>query len=242
MDKSRNQVTSDLKAKRPVWYRFGKMILILIALIAGIVVWFRWEYPAGILRYRMTVEVQVGDELRTGSGVIEARYHHNPGWLPGHPVGSRARGEAVTIDLGARGVLFLLLTDSGSGSDAQNIPKRIFNIETWKASVIRDLSDFEAKAEIPFEDLPMLVQFRNITDPKTVELVEPDDLAASFGPGVRLKRVIIETTKDPVTTGIEKRLRWLGRLKGGYLDGAFAGGGPALSNILHGGNFEIGVN
>jgi hypothetical protein len=50
------------------------------------------------------------------------------------------------------------------------------------------------------------VRFKDEKDPKTVEAVDPANLAASFGDGVRLKRVTIETTTDPVTTGIERRL------------------------------------
>ncbi len=58
----------------------------------------------------------------------------------------------------------------------------------------------------------MLVRFRNIADPASVEKVYPENLAKSFGPGVRLKRATIEISTDPVTTGIEKRLGWLNRL------------------------------
>jgi hypothetical protein len=32
----------------------------------------------------------------------------------------------------------------------------------------------------------------------------PDDLAASFGPGVQLKRVILQLTNDPITPPPEK--------------------------------------
>jgi hypothetical protein len=39
-----------------------------------------------------------------------------------------------------------------------------------------------------------------------VQRVDPANLAASFGPGIRLKRITVEVTDDDVTTGIEKRL------------------------------------
>jgi hypothetical protein len=55
----------------------------------------------------------------------------------------------------------------------------------------------------------MFVRFRDINDPNTVERVDPNNLAASFGPGVRLTRATIEITDAPVTTGIEKELEWL---------------------------------
>ena len=53
-------------------------------------------------------------------------------------------------------------------------------------------------AELPRAAWPLMVRFRDIRDPKSVERVDPDAI------GVR--RIAIETTRDPVTTGIEKRL------------------------------------
>ncbi len=47
----------------------------------------------------------------------------------------------------------------------------------------------------------MMVRFRDLNDPKSVEKVDPEAI------GVR--RITVETTSDDVTTGIEKRLRWL---------------------------------
>jgi hypothetical protein len=46
-------------------------------------------------------------------------------------------------------------------------------------------------------------------DPATAERVNPFDLAASFGSGIKLQRATIEMTIDPVTTGIEQKLPWL---------------------------------
>src|SRR5262249_13499521 len=58
---------------------------------------------------------------------------------------------------------------------------------------------------------PRLLRFRDIKDPATAELVDPDYLAKSFGPGFRLVRVTIEITNEPVTRGIRKILPWLSR-------------------------------
>ena len=47
----------------------------------------------------------------------------------------------------------------------------------------------------------MFVRFADIADPKSVERIDPQ------AAGVR--RITVETTRDPVTTGIVKRLGWL---------------------------------
>jgi hypothetical protein len=84
----------------------------------------------------------------------------------------------------------------------------------------------------------MLVRFGDLRDPRSVEKVDPGNLAASFGPGFALRRITVQLTEDDVTTGIGKRLGWLGTSVQGYLDGQFTGGGPALSNILDTTAFE----
>lgn len=78
----------------------------------------------------------------------------------------------------------------------------------WIASLGRRIG---AKADISPNNLPMLVRFHDINDPKTVERVDPNNLAATFGEGVNLVSTTIEITDEPITTGIEKVLpSWKG--------------------------------
>lgn len=73
---------------------------------------------------------------------------------------------------------------------------------------------------VPSECLPLMVTFANIADPKSVSQVDPGALAASFGPGVRLKAVTLEVTEEPVTEGkVDNLLSWLAGIGGGMLDG-----------------------
>ena len=65
---------------------------------------------------------------------------------------------------------------------------------------------------LPVQLYPLLVHFKDIHDPKSIEALEPlepDTFVAAFGPGVKLRRITLTVTDDPITTGIEKRLRWL---------------------------------
>lgn len=54
----------------------------------------------------------------------------------------------------------------------------------------------------------MLVRFQDINDPRTIEKVDPDNLAASFGPGFRLRRITVQVTDAPTTIGILNRFPW----------------------------------
>ncbi|MFM7334774.1 MAG: hypothetical protein ACKO1H_10250 [Tabrizicola sp.] len=54
---------------------------------------------------------------------------------------------------------------------------------------------------LPPEAWPMLVTFDDITRPETVRRVDPANLAAVFGEGVRLEAVTLEVTEGAVTQG-----------------------------------------
>jgi hypothetical protein len=98
------------------------------------------------------------------------------------------------------------------------------------------------RADLPLDKLPMLVRFRDISDPKSVERVGPNDLATSFGPGVKHVRAMIEITDAPVTTGIEARLGWLGKYPEPSLQ-PMPGAGPfnlPFATIIHHGDFHRG--
>jgi hypothetical protein len=100
--------------------------------------------------------------------------------------------------------------------------------------------------------LPLLVRFRDINNPMTVEKVHPLNLETSFGPGVKLTSATLEIapagiwpfswlgiTGEPITNNIEERLHWLAGTKGGYLDGGFTSRNAPLG--LHGGDFKTGL-
>jgi hypothetical protein len=81
------------------------------------------------------------------------------------------------------------------------------------------LSKSRFKTDIPRSHYPLLVAFMDINDPNSVREVDPDNLAATFGPGVSLKRITLEITDEPVTEGkIESVLGWWLAQAAGRLD------------------------
>ena len=219
-----------------------KLAIILAAVIVVPYLIFQFLYPSVTHRYRLTLVADDNGKTVTGSGVIEASYWKKSQFMGAHgEYGNSARGETVVVDFGRKDQLFALLKE---GTDSRSAPQWIvypaFGIGRTSPpdQELRQLRAVTDKAELDFTLLPMLVRFHDINDPKTVERVDPNNLAASFGPGVKLVKATIEITRDPVTTGITNRLTWLRSLKGGYLDGRFSGGGPELSNILHGGDLK----
>ena len=55
----------------------------------------------------------------------------------------------------------------------------------------------------------MVVRFRNIDDGDTIEELDPRDLAATYGPEVRLVRAGFEFTTDPVSAMPQTWPKWL---------------------------------
>lgn len=177
-------------------------------------------------RYRLTLEVETPQGLRSGSSVIEVRMTEtgDDALIPpeGKGVQSRVRGEAAAVDLPDGRVLFALLRAPGYLGDAAGLPYAAFDPPRPKGNyeVIRQtqaLRDMKGVAVVPRmlpplghlperSAYPTLVTFADIDDPTSVQLVDPDDLAATFGEGTALRRITVQITDDPVTTGIEERL------------------------------------
>jgi hypothetical protein len=182
-------------------------------------------------RYRLTVEVNTPEGVRNGSSVIEVTTHvASQNAFPDRgQVSHRARGEAVAVDLPGGRTLFALLRSEDEvdwpgmvmfllAPDSAKIGTEGF-LERYDA-MLANHSVIELPATFPDvghirnrSAYPMLVTFGDLADPASVALVDPDDLAASLGPGVALRRITVQMTDDPVTTGIQQRLEWIGHIQ-----------------------------
>ena len=194
-------------------------------------------------RYRLTVEVETPEGLKTGSSVIQVEQSlggaASAGGLAGRQIYYKVRGEAVAVDLPGGRTLFALLR---SGNDVewsarvmQMLAPKIQG-EPWAESFDNILS-IKGAVEVPrmwppvgiLEErsaYPMMVTFGDLADPTSVAVVDPDDLATTFGEGVTLRRITVELTDDPVTTGIEERLGWFDSSFKKYTKDEFPNGFP----------------
>ena len=160
-------------------------------------------------RYKLTVEVETPEGLRTGYSVREVS------WSPGVQITAEAdtasmthRGEAAMVDLPNGQVLFALMSPDG-----QETPMLAFGSArqtAWSDDSVKVLEP-HAKIDAAYgqSGYPRLVRFRDIADPKTVEKVNPANLAATFGPGYRLKRITAQIVSEDVTEKVKTQLRWL---------------------------------
>lgn len=169
-------------------------------------------------RYRLTVEVDTPDGVRTGSSVIQVASHVSSQYslAPGD-VTTQVTGEAVKVDLPGGKTLFALLPkpDSAEGANAYALDALIPRPWVGSDEYIADVNVLARRRDVgvlPSSDWPMLVTFSDIHDPTTIARINPTDLGAHFGAGVKIRRITVQITDEPVTTGIEKRLEWLPRV------------------------------
>jgi hypothetical protein len=173
-------------------------------------------------RYKLTLSLDTPDGVKTGFNVVEIDYRAIS--IPGKGELHGVRGQALYLDLGpGRRRLIALLSRIRRSDDRpgetrwdQDEPTLLMaqlclndpRFDTW----IEVVAKFEA-CQRPFKltphDLPDLVTFADVNDPKSVILVDPNNLAATLGPGVSWRSMTLQTTDAPLTKGIDEHLPWV---------------------------------
>jgi hypothetical protein len=205
-----------------------------VLLLGAVLVLGWWVFDGSTTRprtlhCRRTFTVDTPEGKHSGSSVVEDSVYFPGGLTRAQDYGvlSRVQGEATVVDLGARGLLFATLADEGRLINAvahgtslgcqTPFPREKFHGKADAsvspngeyAAYFDGLNTQKPKGDVPFKYLPMFVRFRDLHDPASVERVDPSDLAASFGAGVKFERMSIEITNAPVSKGIEAVLPWL---------------------------------
>jgi hypothetical protein len=191
----------------------------------------------------LTLQVEADGVVRTGTSVLETRWGYQLPWLRGLGYNRvwlyQAHGEATVVDLGERGLLFELLTvpiryNNGKGIESAWIDAR--EILAYLKLNMDDGPEVFSRGrdpvEIPPGGLLLLVRYRDIHDPRTVEQVDLNDLSVGFGPGARIVGATIAVTDAPATTGIDTRLQWLDGLKTTLNGNRFSSANAGLADSL----------
>ena len=219
-------------------------------------------------RYKMTVEVETPEGVKSGSAVREIYARDSTNQLIGGVRGvcaNNAKGEAVVVDLGKRGVLFVLLTQGGGSTDHMwqvvhaTFPRDGILGGSCLEEGIKYYASLKAEGDVPLKAMPMMVTFADMDDPTSVQYVygaesyqEPlphggskrawrlkeDNFEKLFGRGVKLHRVKLEMADEPVTEEVGEWLSWLNKLQGNYLHNGLTARGAPLG--LHAGSFKKG--
>jgi hypothetical protein len=166
-------------------------------------------------RQKLTVTVITPAGEVSGSAVVEVRWTGpNKVILRNLDGGSLelTRGEATAVEVLPGRWLFALLDDQERFLLSHHQRGRATMMQAARR-LRADKIGVTLTPEIPpgtfLRLFPTLVTFDDITDPKTVQLVDPADLEAAFGAGVRLKSVTLVATNERVIEGrLEPLLAW----------------------------------
>jgi hypothetical protein len=203
----------------------AKALLILAAFALCVVILWKIRYPTYAWNQKLTVTVATPRGEVSGSSVVAVSWTENffsGGW-GGALYHLTLRGDATTVDLGGGQFLFALLAYEHSQEPHSTgmIPLKLLrqklpnqsDDDYWAPDTFKRVQAALGRGPItlPQKLYPRFLRFRDIKDSTTAELVDPDNLAESFGPGVRLVRVTIEITDEAVTRGIRNVLPWLSR-------------------------------
>ncbi|PPQ20858.1 hypothetical protein CV770_03650 [Bradyrhizobium sp. AC87j1] len=130
------------------------------------------------------------------SGVIQVKQSDTRGLFGSMGgFGNEVSGEAVAIDLGSEGTFFALLRGPKIGLGSLGAPAwllfhafaDLLKTETNPLPQVRLLKEQRPHRVLHRDEIPMLVRFRDLNDPKSVEQVDPANLAATFGSRVVLR-------------------------------------------------------
>lgn len=196
-----------------------------IALCSAVALLSSCNYRSEEFRYRMTVEVDTPQGLRTGSSVIEVEVSDSgPNSFPEAGLNTKVRGEAVAVDLPGGKVLFALLSSPTSADAASGYAYKALRPPQYGGDYgfierTKEMKRLRRLGVLRRDDYPMLATFRDLADPTSVERVDPDDLESIFGKGISLRRITVRMTDEAVTMDIENRLDWLEDYYPGMLSG-----------------------
>jgi hypothetical protein len=172
-------------------------------------------------RQKTILEIETPNGVVSGGSVVEVTVR----WFGsiesmltgGGAVSSGAIGEASFVEAAPGKFLFAL-------SVTEPMERTLEAFRSSPKETNRELTARLATASesgvLPASLYPKLVTFADINDPKTVQLVDPANLAATFGSGFALREIRIEITDEKVTVGtIGKVLGWLPLFNNLQLDG-----------------------
>jgi hypothetical protein len=205
-----------------------KALLALAAVALCVVVGWKIRYPTHAWNQKLTVTVSTPRGEVSGSSVVAVSWAESFFRGEGALYRLTLQGDATAVDLGGGQFLFAMLAVEHSEEPHSTgmIPLKLLRQQLpgqsdddyWPPDSFKHVQAARGRGPIalPQKLYPQMLRFRDIKDPTTAEVVDPDNLAKSFGPGVRLVRATIEITNEAVTRGIENILPWLPQTRLAY--------------------------
>jgi hypothetical protein len=181
-------------------------------------------FPDFVHRYRLTIEVDTPDGLKSGSSVYEVT-RRDERWIliaQGRYI-STTRGQAVFVDLGGGKNVVGLMAFGDTATDVDrmttlHIQAFLSHAQRFDEDVWNGQTRLHGTRELTGDLIPTLVTFSDLNNPETARVVWPQEFPGVFGPGYTFRRETIEILPSGwlagwfqdlrPTQGIERKLLW----------------------------------
>lgn len=176
----------------------GLNSIIRMILLVAAIPWISGCQDEHQWNQKLTVVLDTPSGRISGSSIVavQARFGQLP--LSNNEVNYRIRGEATAVEVIPGRYLFALL-DGDEERYFRAVREKIGNRD--RGEWLNLIPKMDEVAILKPENYPMLVSFGDVDDPKSVQQVDPLNLAATFGPGVKLNSISLEITEEPPAIG-----------------------------------------
>ena len=214
-----------------------------LALLAALVIGDQIRINRPGHKYRLTVEVETPEGIRSASGVMAV--HPDRGYSRGGH--TRTAGDAVFVDLGHGKNLVALMAHIDGALDLDGINYvglRAYTAAGGKRVSFNDMSRLTGVVPVKGSLIPVLVTFADSGNPGSARAVAPDDAERALGAGYRLRGISAEVVPngfwpldfggalgEPVGRGIRARLPWLNGAEDPAAQALRAAGLPGVETI-----------
>jgi hypothetical protein len=182
----------------------GPALLPIIFLLSGCSVTYQWlqkleivvATPEGDLRASTVQRIDV-----TSDSTLFRKFIQDSGRR------ATIHGEALALKVSGERFLFVLLPDPHLAERTLDVPRNLGTKRLYRAI---QSSIGQPSVKIAPEWRPLIVTFGSLSDPKSMELVDPENFAASFGDGYALTSLTLSIVDaQPTEHQIKTLLPWL---------------------------------
>ncbi|KRA99846.1 hypothetical protein ASD83_04960 [Devosia sp. Root685] len=163
-----------------------------------------------VLRYRLTLTIDIGGVRQSASAVqeIRAQWTEPLFYFPGQTSFKlRQRGQAVELPLSDGGRLFLSMQGKG-GSSARYLLTAcgLLDPPTDGRALVARIGAFRGNCDIPSNRMPVIFTVNSEQLPITGYGIDP---SAGEGLGATTVTIELSTTNDPILFDLDQRFAWL---------------------------------
>lgn len=193
----------------------------ILTFFFGIVVYNYVTYPSYTYRYRMTVEVETSEGIRSGSSIVELHRSESKSLLFGNIRSTSVKGEGTAVEVEKDKTLVVLLQKDSENFNFiyKDHAYRMF-LSTFPISEkdfnynLRRINKYygtlkNAKGILPKEEFPlMLTVVKDKSGKSVVHEVDSKNISDVFGNDVKFRDIIIETTNEPISETLKDFSIW----------------------------------